>query len=204
MAIGLATAGRTAIEDLPRARFLFRNPVTAPRWLVLRGFLGSPWLTAGGHTVQDPAWMATGDGLKGFLTRAAALPAAPKQAPIAFDWYRSFLPSLLDVQASTWFAKVVACGEVLLGVALLLGRFTGVAAFFGGFLNWNVMLAGTASTTPLLFAVAVALLLAWQVAGASGLDRYLLPALGPPWQAGRLLGGAPAAGPSAPVPGRRA
>jgi thiosulfate dehydrogenase [quinone] large subunit len=187
MAIGLATAGRTAIEDPPLARFLFSDPLAAPLWLVLRVFLGYQWVTAGWQKVQDPAWMATGDGLKGFLTRAAALPAAPARAAITFDWYRSFLQALLDAQVSTGFAKVVAVGELLIGVALLLGLFTGIAAFFGGFLNWNFMMAGAASTNPLLFAVAVALILAWKVAGYYGLDRYILPALGTPWQPGPLL-----------------
>ena len=76
-----------------------------------------------------------------------------------------------------------------------LGLFTGIAAFFGGFLNWNFMMAGAASTNPLLFAVAVALILAWKVAGYYGLDRYVLPALGTPWQLGtafRTRRGAPA------------
>jgi thiosulfate dehydrogenase [quinone] large subunit len=120
MALGLATTGRTAIEDPPLARFLFSDPLAAPLWLVLRVFLGYQWVTAGWHKVQDPAWMATGDGLKGFLTRAAALPAAPARAAITFDWYRSFLQALLDAQVSTGFAKVVAVGELLIGVALIL------------------------------------------------------------------------------------
>jgi thiosulfate dehydrogenase [quinone] large subunit len=177
----------TEVEDPPLARFLFADTRSALLWLALRVFLGYQWVTAGWHKVQDPAWMGTGDALKAFLARAAALPEAPAKAPIAFDWYRSFLQYLLDVQAYTWFAKVVAVGETLIGVALILGLFTGIAAFFGGFMNWNFMMAGTASTNPLLFAVAVALILAWKVAGYYGLDRYVLPALGTPWQPGPLL-----------------
>jgi thiosulfate dehydrogenase [quinone] large subunit len=63
-----------------------------------------------------------------------------------------------------------------------LGAFTGIAAFFGGFMNWNFMMAGSASTNPLLFAVAVFLILAWKTAGYYGLDRVLLPMLGTPWE----------------------
>ena len=81
MAIGLATTGRTEIEDPPLARFLFGNPRAAPLWLVLRVFLGYQWLIAGWHKVQDPAWMTTGEALKGFWTRAVALPAAPARRP---------------------------------------------------------------------------------------------------------------------------
>jgi thiosulfate dehydrogenase [quinone] large subunit len=205
MAIGTAKAGWIEIEDPPQARFLFSNTRAATLWLVLRVFLGYQWLTAGWHKVQDPAWMTTGDALKGFLTRAAALPEAPARALITFDWYRSFLQALLDTQAYTWVAKVVAVGEVLIGAALILGLFTGLAAFGGGFMNWNFMMAGTASTNPLLFALAVALILAWKVAGHYGLDRYVLPALGTPWQTGTLTRGRPTpTPPPLPVVGGRA
>lgn len=49
------------------------------------------------------------------------------------------------------------------------------------------MLAGTASTNPVLFALAVALILAWKVAGYYGVERYLLPVLGAPWSTGKLF-----------------
>jgi thiosulfate dehydrogenase [quinone] large subunit len=200
MATKIAQAPQTQIEDPPLARFLFSDTRSAVLWLVLRVFLGYQWLTAGWHKVEDPAWMTTGEALKAFLTRAAALPAAPAKPPITFDWYRSFLQYLIDIQAYTWFAKAVAVGEVAVGVALIIGLFTGIAAFCGGFMNWNFMMAGTASTNPLLFAIAIALILAWKVAGYYGLDRYVLPALGTPWQLGALLRG-PAGTPAAPAAG---
>ncbi len=83
-----------------------------------------------------------------------------------------------------WFAKLVVFGEMAVGVALILGAFVGMAAFFGGFMNWNFMMAGTASTNPVLFTLAVLLILAWKTAGYIGLDRVLLPLLGTPWRPG--------------------
>ncbi|MDR7404910.1 MAG: DoxX family protein, partial [Armatimonadota bacterium] len=91
------------------------------------------------------------------------------------------------IQAYTWFAKLVAYGELLVGVALVLGAFVGIAAFFAGFMNWNFMMAGTASTNPLLFTAAILLILAWKVAGYYGLDRWLLPLLGTPWRPGKVF-----------------
>ena len=67
-------------------------------------------------------------------------------------------------------------------MALILGLFTGIAAAAGGFLNWNFMMAGAASTNPLLFVLAMLLVLGWKVAGYIGLDYYLLPMLGTPWR----------------------
>jgi thiosulfate dehydrogenase [quinone] large subunit len=49
------------------------------------------------------------------------------------------------------------------------------------------MMAGSASTNPVLFVLAVLLMLAWKNAGWIGLDRWLLPALGTPWQPGRFF-----------------
>ena len=76
---------------------------------------------------------------------------------------------------------MIAYGELLIGIALILGIFTGIAAFFGGFMNWNFMMAGSAGTNPVLFVLALGLVPAWKVAGYYGVDHYLLPKLGTPW-----------------------
>ncbi len=60
-------------------------------------------------------------------------------------------------------------------------------------MNFNFMLAGSASTNPVLFLLAVLLILAWKVAGYYGLDRVLLHRLGTPWQPARELNGKPGA-----------
>ena len=51
-------------------------------------------------------------------------------------------------------------------------------------MSWSFLMAGTVSTNPLLFAVTGLLILAWKTAGYYGLDRYLLPLVGTPWQRG--------------------
>jgi hypothetical protein len=48
-------------------------------------------------------------------------------------------------------------------------------------MNWNFMMAGSASTNPLLFIAAVGLILAWRIAGYLGADYFLLPWIGTPW-----------------------
>jgi thiosulfate dehydrogenase (quinone) large subunit len=63
----------------------------------------------------------------------------------------------------------------------------------------SFLLAGSASTNPLLFTLAILLMLAWQVAGYWGVDHFILPLLGAPWNPGRLFGRAPAPAP-APAP----
>jgi thiosulfate dehydrogenase [quinone] large subunit len=169
------------IQDPPIARWLFSNVRAAWLWLPLRIWLGYRWIDASLHKIDNPAWVSTGEALKGFWLNAVSIPEGGR-APIAFDWYRDFIQFLLNAGSYTWFGKLIAYGEMLVGVALILGAFTGIMAFFGGFMNWNFMMAGSASINPLMFLFSFGIILAWKVAGNLGLDRVLLPRLGVPWQ----------------------
>jgi thiosulfate dehydrogenase [quinone] large subunit len=112
---------------------------------------------------------------------------------ITYEWYRDFLQGLINANAHTWFAPIIAWGEVLVGLGLIFGVLTGWAAFFGMLMNMSFMLAGSASTNPVLFSISILLILAWRVAGYLGGDRYVLPLLGVPGlgrPASRSWGGA--------------
>jgi len=168
------------VQDPPFARILFSDTRFAIVWTIIRIFVGWQWLSAGLGKLSNPAWMQTGEALKGFWASAVVVPETGK-APIAFDWYRSFLQGMLDSGAYTWFAKVIVFGEIMVGVGLILGAFVGIAAFFGAFMNWNFIMAGTASTNGLLLVLAILLILAWKTAGHYGADYFLLRLLGTPW-----------------------
>jgi thiosulfate dehydrogenase (quinone) large subunit len=157
---------------------------TRAGWLFLipRLYIGYKWVDAALHKVNEPGWVQTGEALKSYWERAVMIPDAPARPAISFEWYRSFLQMMLDAEAYTWFAKLVAYGELIIGIALILGLFTGIAAFFGGFMNWNFMMAGSASTNPMLFTIAVLLVLGWKVSGYVGLDYFALRYLGTPWR----------------------
>jgi thiosulfate dehydrogenase [quinone] large subunit len=175
------------ISDPPAARALLESPKWSWIWLIARLYLGYSWLSSGIGKLSNPGWTQTGEALKGFWERAVLIPEAPARPAISFDWYRAFLQGMLDAGAYTWFSKLIVAGELLVGAALILGLFTGIAAFFGGFLNWNFMMAGTASTNPVLFTLSIFLILAWKTAGWIGLDRFVLPLMGTPWQPGRIF-----------------
>jgi thiosulfate dehydrogenase [quinone] large subunit len=179
----------TQVTDPPFVQALFGDTRWAWLWLIARLYVGYSWLSSGIGKLGEPAWTQTGDALRGFWERAVTVPAPPARPAIAFDWYRAFIQSLLDAGAYSWFSKVIMAGEILIGVALIVGAFTGIAAFFGGFMNWNFMMAGTASTNPLLFLLSILLILAWKIAGWWGLDRWLLRALGTPWRPGVIFRG---------------
>jgi thiosulfate dehydrogenase [quinone] large subunit len=167
-------------------RFLFGNSRAGLFWLPIRLFVGFAWLDAGWHKFTDPEWTNGGAALRAFWERAATIPEQGRP-PITYEWYRDFLNTLLAGHHETWFAWVVTLGELAIGIGLILGILTGVAAFFGAFMNMSFLLAGSASTNPIMFTLAVGLMLAWKVAGYYGVDRYLLPRLGTPWRPGALF-----------------
>jgi len=170
------------VEDPNTWKLLVGNTWLAVLWLPIRFFVGQEWLMAGEEKVRSSAWMSGGEALKGYFERAVAVPEAPARPAITFDWYRDFLQYMLDNEWYSWFAKIVAVGELLVGLGLIAGALVGIAAFFGALMNFNFLLAGTASTNPVLFGLGVLLILGWKVAGHLGLDRWLLPALGTPWR----------------------
>lgn len=150
-------------------------------WLLVRVYVGYQWVQAGWHKITGGGWIDGGGALKGFWTNVVKVPATGHPA-ITYDWYRAFLNFLLQINAYTWFGPLVAFGELIVGIALILGLLTGFAAFFGGFMNMNFMLAGSSSSNPVLFMFAVFLVMAWKVAGYWGVDRWLLPLVGTPWK----------------------
>lgn len=174
------------VEGPTFTRFLFSNSRAGLLWLPIRLFLGFAWIQSGWGKITEPAWTGGGAALRGYWERAVAIPEAPARPPITFEWYRDFLEILLANNAEGWFAWIVMLGELAVGIALIVGALTGIAAFFGAFMNMSFLLAGTASTNPVMFTLAIGVMLAWRVAGHYGLDRYILPALGTPWRTGRL------------------
>ncbi|HVL24354.1 MAG TPA: hypothetical protein VM450_09715 [Thermomicrobiales bacterium] len=173
------------VEDPTFWKLLVGNTWYAILWLPLRFFVGQEWLSAGEHKVRSDAWMDGGAALKGYFENAVAVPESGRPA-ITYDWFRQFLQYMLDHEWYTWFAKIVAVGEVLVGLGLIFGALVGIAAFFGTVMNFNFLLAGSASTNPVLFGLSVFIVLGWKVAGHLGLDRWLLPLLGTPWKRGPI------------------
>ena len=176
----------TIVEDPPVAQFLFGDTRLAWFWLLVRLYAGYEWLVAGTEKLGNPAWtgskagVAIGGFAKGALTKTGG------EHPNVAHWYASFLSNFVIPHAAAW-SWAITLGEIAVGIGLVLGLFTGIAAFFGGLMNANYLLAGTVSTNPMLFILATWLVLAWKTAGYIGLDFYVLPLLGTPGRPGRLF-----------------
>jgi thiosulfate dehydrogenase [quinone] large subunit len=171
------------VTDPPFAQTLFGDWRLAWIWLIVRLYVGYQWISAGYEKIINPAWVGSqaGTALTGFLNNAISLTSGAHLA--VQGWYASFLQRAILPGASTW-SYVIAFGETLVGAGLILGVFTGIAAFFGFFMNFNYLMAGTVSINPVLLFLSLILLLAWKTAGWWGLDRWVLVDLGTPWSPG--------------------
>jgi thiosulfate dehydrogenase [quinone] large subunit len=158
------------------ARFFFGDTRLSLIWLALRVYVGLIWISAGWQKWQDSAWTGGGAGsaVNGFLHGALAKTVG--EHPDVSMWYASFIEQFALPHA-VLFSYLVTYGELFVGIGLILGLFTGIAALFGMVMNFNYLFAGTASINPLLILIQLPLLLAWRVAGHLGLDRYLFKKL---------------------------
>lgn len=157
------------VEQSAIAHWLFSSSKSAVLWLVVRLYVGWEWLYAGWEKLINPDW-ASGQGVIGFLH--GALTKTTGAHPDVQSWYAAFIQNIA-IPNATVFAQLVQWGEFLVGVALILGAFVGIASFFGMVLNFAFMLAGAVSINPILLFLEAFLFLARKVAGYWGADRYL-------------------------------
>lgn len=164
------------IEESPFSHFFVADTRSAWFWLIVRLYVGWEWFQAGWDKIQNPVWAGSqaGAALNGFVQGALAKTGGAH--PDVQGWYAWFLTHAVLPHTVAW-SNLVAYGEVLVGIALILGFLTGFAVFFGMFMNFNYMLAGTVSLNPILFVLSLGLILAWRVSGYIGFDRYILPLL---------------------------
>lgn len=179
--------GPSQLTNAPFIKSLFSNTKWSWLWLIVRVYVGYQWVNASLHKLSDPAWMQTGEALKGYWSNAVRIPEPPARPPINYEWYRSFIQSMLDNQSYVWFAKLIAIGEMLVGVALIIGLFVGLAAFFGGLMNWSFLLAGSLSAGPVLLVLEILLIVAWKIAGHLGVNYFVHKNFGTFWQPGPVL-----------------
>lgn len=187
----MTTASFTPTRQVPEpniTKFLFADTRLAPLWALVRLYVGYEWLMAGWGKLTNPAgvWVGekAGAAITGFLS--GSLEKTSGAHPDVQGFYAWFIQHIALPNAAL-LSYLVTFGEILVGVALILGLFTGIAAFFGGFMNANFLLAGTVSSNPVLFILATLLVLAWRTAGYWGLDAWLLPRLGVPGEPGALF-----------------
>jgi thiosulfate dehydrogenase [quinone] large subunit len=177
----VANAPKEQFPEPAIARFFFGSSGSAPMWFVVRMNVGAQWLLAGWEKVQTGF---NGAAIKGFA--AGGVSKATGAYPSVQGWYASFLKDFVIPHSGAW-AFAITYGELAVGLGVLLGALTGIAAGFGVLMNLNYLLAGTVSINPVLGMFGLFLVFSWRVCGFLGLDYYLLPAIGLPWKPGSLF-----------------
>jgi thiosulfate dehydrogenase (quinone) large subunit len=166
--------------ELPWTRWLFRSRQASVLWLLVRLWLGWQWFSAGWDKLTGAGynnWFTHAAGLQGFI--AAANTSYDNRAKafghpeVNYAWYLHILNSM-DVHAQV-FSQVVTISELAVGIGLLLGCLTGLAAAGGVALNIMYITGGSAGPNGLFILAGVLLILAWRVAGYLGVDFFLLP-----------------------------
>ncbi len=155
------------------SRFLFADTSSGWLWLIIRIYLGWQWLHAGYEKAVNPAWIGSGTGtaITGFFNGALAkTTGAHPDVQSGYAWFITHVA----LPNAHLFSYLIVVGEIAVGLGLILGLFTGIAAFFGALMNFNFMFAGSVSVNPYWLLLEIALMFAWRVAGYVGLDRYVL------------------------------
>lgn len=143
--------------------WLKQSKVMAVGWTAMRVWLGIMWIQAG-------AAKLFGAENAGFLHNGGAAVAgyAAHGVP-AYTWWGSFLHNFVVPNAG-WIAILVAVSEYVIGIALVAGFFTRIAALGSLALVFTYVMSGTASVNAWYALFAVVMLTMWRTSSWLGVD----------------------------------
>jgi len=150
--------------------FLKTNRFAAAALLFIRLYVGYAWLTGGWGKITGPEPFNAAGFLNGAVAKAVG------DHPAVQGWWAAFLEGFAIPNADL-FSFLVAWGELLAGLGLILGCFTTLAAFGAIIMNFAFLLSGTTSTNPQLLILELFIVAAGANAGRYGLDRWVMPYL---------------------------
>ena len=95
-----------------------------------------------------------------------------------YGWFQSFLAFITDSgQSTALFDFMIPWGQLLVGIALILGAFTLAAAFFGILMNFSFLLAGVVSINPTFIVIQTLILIGGYNSAVLGLEYLIVPKL---------------------------
>ncbi len=132
--------------------------------LPLRIFIGIGWLRTSAEKIIDPGWY-DGTALTAFLEEELA------GGHVVFPFYRALITDVFLPNASA-LGAIIMIGELLAGVAILIGMFTNAALLGAIFMNLNFILAGAPDPSAFYFLIQVALFVGG-IGAIAGADTLL-------------------------------
>ncbi|WP_040207363.1 DoxX family protein [Neobacillus jeddahensis] len=147
--------------------FLRNNKIAAGILAVIRIYIGYQFIHAGYEKLTGGGFDASGF-LKGAIANSTG------EHPAVQGWWAAFLEHIALPNAEL-FSFLVQWGEVLVGIALILGLLTNFATLMGMVMNFSFLFSGTVSTNGQMILLAIFVIVAGANAGKFGLDYYAMP-----------------------------
>lgn len=139
---------------------------------LVRLYVGLQWLEAGLSKITSSVWTGdkAGAAISGFLNSSLAKTGG--EHPDVQWWYAEFIKNIA-LPNKVIFSYLVSYGELLVGIALILGIFTSFAAMAGIFMNFNYLFAGAVSTNPILLIGELIIVYFRRRASVFGFDKFV-------------------------------
>jgi thiosulfate dehydrogenase (quinone) large subunit len=152
--------------NLPLWETLKTSKLAALAWTAMRVWLGVMWIQAGSAKLWGAEAAAflhnNGAGVAGFAAHGTP----------AYSWWGSFLHGFVVPNAGA-IGILVAVAEFAIGVALVAGLFTRVAALGSLALLFTYVMSGTASVCAFYAAIAIVILVMWRTSSWIGVDGLI-------------------------------
>jgi thiosulfate dehydrogenase [quinone] large subunit len=152
--------------DSRTLHWLTQSKVMSVVWLAMRVWLGIMWIQAGDAKLwgkENASFLHhNGAAVAGFATHGTS----------AYTWWHSFLTGFV-VPNSGWIGVLVAVSEFVIGVALVAGFFTRLAALASLGLLFTYVMSGTASVCAFYALFAIVILATWRTSSWIGFDGWL-------------------------------
>ena len=152
--------------NLPVWEGLKSSKLAALVWTAMRVWLGVMWIQAGSAKI----WGAEA---AGFLhNNGAGVAGFAAHGTPAYTWWGSFLHGFVVPNAGA-LGVLIAVAEFSIGVALVAGLFTRVAALGSLALLFTYVMSGTASVCAFYALFAVVILVMWRTSSWIGIDGLI-------------------------------
>ncbi len=155
--------------ERPTARawdWVKESKILAIGWTAMRIWLGIMWIQAGATKL----W---GSESAGFIhNNGAGVAGFAAHGTPAYTWWGTFLHSFV-VPNSGWIGVLIAVAEFAIGIALVAGLFTRLAALGSLALLFTYVMSGTASVCAFYALFAIVILTMWRTSSWLGLDGML-------------------------------
>jgi thiosulfate dehydrogenase [quinone] large subunit len=148
-------------------KFLQKNSYASYVLTVFRLYIGWNWVNAGWGKISGGTFDAAGF-LKDALNKASG------DNPTVPAWWADFLHSFALPSAGL-FNLLIPWGEFFVGLGLVLGIFTTIAALMGMIMNFSYMFSGATNPNPQMILLEIFILIAGFNAAKIGIDHWLVP-----------------------------